>query len=231
MKCDEIPLPELMRGDPLPEETAARVQAHIESCTRCQERARVMAIFETSRPTVVAAAPPRFGWFAVAASVLLVCALVILLQNFGPDAPGRRAAGFATDRPYPHVGLTVRGDDRNLQEKSRLEAFSAYERGDYAQAVRTFTNLEMTPEIRFYLGVSLYLSKDPEAAVPYLADASKTEPWHAPAQWYLANALLEQEDIEGARKHLENLVREDGEFKDRARSLLKNLEGMTGGEP
>ncbi len=226
MKCDDVPLPELIRGE-LPEEAVSAVQAHIATCRKCRERARVMALLETSGSSEAMPIRRRFRALSLAAAVVLAGALLVLWRNADVDkTESNLAASWATDQAYPYVGLTTRGDE-DSRDRGRREAFSAYQRGDYAAAARRFARLGSDPEASFYLGVSLYLSDEPHAASRYLSEAAKTESWRDPARWYLANALLKQGDVTAAGKQLAELEQVGGEFGEQARRLLDKLKAVS----
>lgn len=231
MKCEQIPLPELIRGE-LHGESAAQVEAHIESCPRCRERARIMALFEVSEQSASVPRRPLRRAMALAATVLLTAILLVLaLQHSGPD-PLRNdpAASWATDHPYPFVGLRVR-ESPSLPSEERRRAFAAYVQGDYETAVQHFMQVAIDPEIALYLGVSLYLTDNPHAATPYLREAAGSESWRQPGQWYLANALLKNGKIGPAREQLELLVRQKGEFEGQAQRLLEQLGTLSERDP
>ena len=63
MKCNEIPLPELIRGE-LPESAVAAIQVHLDGCRLCRERVRVMAALETAGTMSIR---PGRSWMRVAA--------------------------------------------------------------------------------------------------------------------------------------------------------------------
>lgn len=226
MKCDDVPLPELIRGE-LPEEAASAVQAHVATCRRCRERARIMALLEASDSSAAKPTRRRLCALALAAAIVLAGALAVLWRNLevGETAP-KLVTAWATDQAYPYVGLMTRGSESS-RGQDRLEAFSAYQRGDYAAAARRFARLESDPEISFYLGVSLYLSDETEAAFHYLSDAAKTESWRGPARWYLANALLKHGDVAAAGKQLARLEQSGGAFEEQARELLGKLNAIS----
>ncbi len=231
MKCEQIPLPELIRGE-LREESAAQVEAHIESCPRCRERARIMAVFEVSdRPASGPRLPLRRA-LALAASVFLTAVLLVLaLQHSGLDAlHNDPPASWATDHPYPFVGLSVR-ESPSLPSEERRRAFASYVQGDYEAAVQHFMRVPIDPEIALYLGVSLYLTDNPNAATPYLREAAASESWRRPGQWYLANALLKDGKIGPAREQLELIVRQRGEFEIQSRRLLEQLGALSERDP
>ncbi len=230
MKCADIPLPELVRGD-LPEDTASLVRAHLASCSRCRERARIMAVLEVSETARVTSTRRRVRPLAVAASVILAGILILLLRHLevGQTSPNL-AASWATDEAYPYVGLTVRSSE-NGSDQERSQAFSAYQHGEYAAAARDLMRLESDPEVTFYLGVSLYLSGETEAASHYLSEAAQTEGWQEPARWYLANALLRDGQVSAARQTLTELTGEHGEFQRQAGELLQKLATVSDRSP
>ncbi|MFZ0428132.1 MAG: hypothetical protein WAO20_08435 [Acidobacteriota bacterium] len=225
MKCNEIPLPELIRGE-LPESAVAAIQVHLDGCRLCRERARVMAALETAGAMPIR---PGRSWMrvaAVAALLLLALSLAALLRSGStiPSASGR-AAGWATGRAYPFIGLSVRGALRT-SDHDRMEAFAAYRRGDYRAAARWFARSEGDGESDFYLGVSLYLLDEPEAALTPLIEAAETQKWREAALWYRANALLKLDRLPEARRQLETVAQEGGEFAEEAEDLLRRLDTL-----
>lgn len=222
MNCDEVLLPELIRGE-LSEELAESVTHHLETCSSCRERARIMALLETEAGIGQRPARRRLRSLALAAAVAIAACLGLLFHWTERDRPTVDwATELATHEPYPFIGLTVRGSNP-ASETDRHAAFTAYRQRKYETAARLFRQLVPDAEVSFYLGVSLYLAGEPEPACVHLREAAKTSGWRTPARWYLANALLARRDVDSAKRILTGLEVEPGEFQEKARLLLDQL--------
>jgi len=223
MKCDEIPLLELIRGE-LDRKTAATITPHLESCRTCRERAAVMAVLET-RPEIVR---PSRRWrsFYLVAAVLTLAVLGGGLA-FWITANGGGGGGgslLATNQPYPLVPLVTRGAREPSTDEARERAYQEYRAGHFEAAARLLRRLPLGADTEFYLGVSLYLAGDPLEARDHLAAAERlSERWREPAGWYLANVDLKLNRIETAKAAFEEIRKRGGEFSVESARILERL--------
>lgn len=105
---------------------------------------------------------------------------------------------------------------------------SAYDAGRYAEAARaldTYTNQRTDNAARVYLGVSLLLSGQADAAVAPLSDAalSPEPPVQEAALWYLALTYLEINNPRAAKQTLDRIP-DGGLFGDQARQLKTKID-------
>jgi hypothetical protein len=129
-------------------------------------------------------------------------------------------------QPYPNVASSVRGE---LSEEKLRDAMQQYDAGDFKAALKLLQGILVAePDnatAQFYAGVSHLKLKDAEKAltslqkVSTLGDAKFSEP----AEWYLALAFLQQNDLEKTRARLEAIIATDHLYKEQALKLLERL--------
>jgi|GEM_PF-6794858 len=119
------------------------------------------------------------------------------------------------------------------------EAFDGYARNNYAPLDKL--NLQELPDTRgsddaenkksilllgnFYKGAAALERKKTTAAIEYFTwviNHSKGTAWQEKAQWYLAMAFLQKNDISLAQKELEKLT-EPGKYRLEAKQILKTI--------
>jgi hypothetical protein len=226
MKCDEIPLLELIRGE-LDRKTASRITSHLEACRTCRERAAVMAVLET-RPEIERLSGRWHSFYLVAA----VLALAVLGGGLafwvtGYVGGASDADSLATTQAYPLVPLVTRGEPGPSNLESREKAYDEYRAGHYEAAAHLLRRLPLGADSEFYLGVSLYLAGDPLEAREHLAAAERlSERWREPAGWYLANVDLKLNRIEAAKEAFEEIRKRGGEFSIESARILERLRNV-----
>jgi thioredoxin-like negative regulator of GroEL len=110
-----------------------------------------------------------------------------------------------------------------------LAAMKAYEKQDYSMAETLFNQLlsaNDNPEIRFYLAIAqLETAKTNEALnnLQLLYAQPETYRYYEPTRWYLALAHLKLHQKDEAGKYLEELVKLEGEYWDKAKELLARI--------
>lgn len=144
------------------------------------------------------------------AAVVLPLFFVGLLYYFLSKDPINSPA-FAIDinfEPYPTAAF-----QREMSKETAFrfkETFIAYEKGDYKSAVSLFQKEMPYDEenifLELYYGISLVGAKQNHTAIPILEQIIATTPnaiVKEKAQWYLALAFLQENDMESAKPLLE----------------------------
>lgn len=137
---------------------------------------------------------------------------------------------LARVEPPPYAPLVVRGGA--VADTAFARAMEKYVRGDYAGAAQGLrAAAEEDPgsaELLFYLGVSELLAGRPQVAIGALRLAGAGDPAFSEASlYYIAKAHLARGNVEAARNALKAVVKGDGDHKERAQQLLRQL----GAEP
>lgn len=167
---------------------------------------------------------PLFNYknFAIAASIALLMGWFGYNSFFGTDYSNIYDTNFST---YPNTVYTItRGDIENTLER---EAFVAYESRNYKTAIEKLDAipLEETKDyFNFYKGQAyLNLEDLVNAETFFTLVVQDNKSFVAESTWYLALISLKEENITEAKKHLENLVANYDYNKEKAQSLLKEL--------
>ena len=175
------------------------------------------------------------------------------MAGSGDSSPAPRASGGAAlpaaprTEPVLHAELLTRlaraepprYSPRVLRGTATDEATSAfrlgmkpYAAGDFIAAVphlRTAARLDPSrPDFVFFLAASELLSGDASAAVgdfERAIDMGET-PYREEAHFYLAKALLARGDVARARRELMAVVGLQGELRDDADAILRQLESV-----
>ena len=165
----------------------------------------------------------RIKWL-VAASILFICGITYFFTaNQESSSQDLFVQNF---KPYRNVvNPIVRGEDTQSIEN---KAFSAYQTGDYEDAIFLFTKLYISDEqsyFLFYKANALIQLNRAEEAIPLLQQYAKTlDSLSDKSFWYLAMAYLQLDDKENAKKML-NLNIEKNKYKVKeAKKLLKKLD-------
>ncbi len=217
MNCEGYPLFRFSRGELNPA-GARRTAEHVAECDTCSQRLQVMVALQEYHLENGLRRRRRRRWWLVAAAVLALAVVTVFVQqSLRQDGPPKPSV-IAVKIPYPLVLLNNRSD----AETDRRSAYQAYLAGDYSRAeilLRRSTH-EMDLLLR---GVSLYMLERWEEAVSVLRGVSHESAWRQPALWYEANALIRLGQWEEARRILQALAGEDGEYTDRATALVEQL--------
>lgn len=164
----------------------------------------------------------RRNMAAIAAGFALAvaAAIFLLMPAESPSSAELFAANF---EPYPNIAVDLtRGSEPSPEEI----AFTAYENGDYLQAVDMIEALTDQPANRFYLAQAQLAQNEYTAAQKLLLPlASQVDfPLAQEANWYLALADLGLERNTEATQRLTSIVAtEDHPFREKARALLESL--------
>ncbi len=169
-------------------------------------------------------------WLAAATVIILLGIGSLIYNSFGNDDPKNLYAEYF--EPYRNIVHPVeRGEnDGSIETK----AFQAYENGDFYKAINLFNSVESLEEddnyIDFYKGISyLALNKNKEAIEILLPIATEIEKGDydlsQKANWYLALAYLNANEIEKAKSQL-YMISHDNAFtfkKEEASDILEKL--------
>jgi len=223
--CDQVPLIEFLKAELDANETE-EVLRHVENCDNCRERVQVMAAIAASYPEREVEKPHRKSsrnlWLIAAGIMAALLAPVLYMQMSSAEI-GR----LATSEKYPaSFPLVTRGGvELSVGEQVRQDAFEAYRKGDFELSAALFRLLPPQADNLFYLGVSQYLSGDPDQALDSLKRAADLDrKWDQPACWYRASAYLKTGQKKEAQEALRKLLKGDGEYRKKAEELLGKLE-------
>ncbi|MGH7598248.1 MAG: tetratricopeptide repeat protein [bacterium] len=127
---------------------------------------------------------------------------------------------------YPNVAPSVRGE---LTEGKLQNAMQQYDAGNFKAALKLLQEiLAAEPDnaaANFYAGVAYLKVEDSERAVTGLQKViTLNDPkFSEPAEWYLALAFLQQDDLEKTRAMLEAIIATEHLYKEQAAKLLERL--------
>lgn len=144
----------------------------------------------------------RRWWAAAAAVLLLVIATWSFLKTQTVDNQELFAAHF---EPFDNIVVPVeRGNADNLSKAQT--AFTAYENGNYAEAIAAFESLPDSlaglPVYQFYGAIARLQIGDGENVTQTLQNLSDSASFQfqKPAAWYLGLAYLQSDNADAARK-------------------------------
>lgn len=128
--------------------------------------------------------------------------------------------------PYRNVIEPIERGTTEQNEKTM--AFTAYEKGNYDEAVRLFTNLYTStkePYYLFYKANALLKLDRAYEALPLLKEHLKTKDSLADkTPWYMALAYLKLEDKANAKRLLQQVITEEKFNSKEAKKLLKEFD-------
>ncbi|MGB3851765.1 MAG: tetratricopeptide repeat protein [Tunicatimonas sp.] len=165
-------------------------------------------------------------WVAVAASLLTVLMLGYLF--FIPPSASPQELYVAYHEPFPNLINPAQRSVEVVEETVLEQAVRAYDAQQYDQALALFAQSDAlnTPGYTFYYAASYLESDQPERAIPLFERMIKEETslFYEPSQWYLALAYLKVNQPEAARPYLQSLAEQEGDYTEKAASLLDELE-------
>ena len=170
-------------------------------------------------------------WLAAASVIVLLGIGTLIFNSYSSEKPDKLYAEYF--EPYRNIIRPVeRGEDDGSIE---TKAFQAYENGKFYKAINLFNSVESFEEdnndyIDFYKGISfMALDKYKEAIEVLLPIATEVEKGDydisQKANWYLALAYLNSNEIEKARSQF-YMIAHDEAFtfkKDEAQEILEKL--------
>jgi hypothetical protein len=208
----------------------SRISPRVEAVRPAKSRSRRLLLAWAAAPVAAAAAflvlfvsPPKTP-------------LVMLVPPAPPAAPSVDLAMLARFEPPPvelplEDLLVTRGAGVPGIPPGLTAAFQVYQKGDFAGAAQRFAALERQGiaryEVFLYQGVSLLAAGRPAEAVPALRRASGAAAGERrpQAQWYLAVALLRQNEVTAAREQLQSVCESGHAQAAEACGVLRGIAG------
>lgn len=163
-------------------------------------------------------------WVAIAASLL---AVLLLGYLFVPSVSSPEELYVAYYQPFPNLINPAQRSTKVKEETVLGQAVRAYDEQQYDQALTLFeqAGAQSAPGYTFYYAASYLGRGQPEPAIPLLERVVQGETglFYEPGLWYLALAHLKTDDSAAARRYLQTLAEQPGDYSDEARVLLKEL--------
>jgi len=250
MKCADVNLPDFLNGN-LDAPDMERTLQHLEECPACQAAFQQMLALRVQAPEIERSLSADFydfprpaaatgGWWwrlgAVAAAlVALVGGLLVILTLLRQD-PAVQLAEVLESRAYEYVPPVTRGPDEAPPDPAREQIMGFYLAGRYPEFLRAAESwLEAHPadeRLLFFSGVAAYQLGRYDEAESWLARALEMDPYRRPEViWYLANALLRQQQTTQGRRFLKELAPLKHPYGRRAQevlAVLDRLDAVTG---
>lgn len=179
-----------------------------------------------NKPTAKISFTGRMIWQYSAAAAVIAVVAIVGLWFYSPHETSEDLFQ-AYFKPYANVFEPgVRSLD-SLNTTPRLEAFQAYEQGDYEKAATLFTALNKQkpePGILLLLGNSnLKLGNIDEAENNFITLSKDFDELDLQAKWYLSLCYLKKGDKERARQILNELGGTEVSYAEKAKELLKKV--------
>lgn len=161
--------------------------------------------------------------WSIAASVLVLFGLsyfVLFQENVSNEEL------FAQNfEPYRNVIQPIeRGD---VLKDLKTQAFAAYEKGNYKNAISLFSELQKTQTNLYYIFYKansyLALENTSEAIALLQKYITLNGKFTEKAQWYLALAYLKVDNVSEAKKILQNIEEEKSYNYEKASQILQNI--------
>lgn len=212
------------------------VLAHVETCAECSRELDFLAdtLVAAEKRAATSSAPIQFSrsksWrkrvapLAIAAGFIAALAMLagaVFFHWFGTDY------ARLADRSVPRwMSAETRGPDEALARELET-AMKPYSEGNFAAAIDALTRfLDAHPghgPALFYRGIAHIEARDHGAALRDLEEVAQNAKGflREHARWRIANLLLADGDVAGARARLREMV--EGEFALNARELLERL--------
>jgi tetratricopeptide (TPR) repeat protein len=220
MQCEEIDLQGFLESELDPSQTSSVAQ-HLDDCVDCQERLRLLLDMRAHRKELRTVEPftRRTYIWPIAAGLLFVVLIGYWMLFIPTDVTKLAASG-----PYPVIAPELRSSHTS---EDFLTAARAYAQNDWNLAEREFRRyLTQHPgdyEASFFLANVLYAENRLDESERILAELARRNSRDNRVQWYLANLRLRQGDIARAKKYLQIVANNSGEFHQEAISLLRKL--------
>ncbi len=160
-------------------------------------------------------------WLAASALILLTAVSLLLLTGRNDADYGELYAQYYSPPP-----ADVLRNSNYPAEDPYNQAMQAYREGDYPAAFRLFNSIPgegFINRLYLYRGVTaMELGKYPLAIEQFNKLESDLMLQHE-GMWYKSLCYLGMKDIKATRNALNEIIRTDGFYKDRAASLLRKL--------
>jgi len=163
----------------------------------------------------------HFKLWKIAASLLVLFGLsyFVLFQN-NVSNEELFAQNF---EPYRNVILPIERGDVSTDLKT--QAFTAYEKGNYKNAISLFSKLQETQTNLYYVfyKANSYLAlENTKEAIPLLQKyIASNGTFTEKAKWYLALAYLKNNNIKEAKEILQNIEKEKSYHYEKASQILQ----------
>lgn len=173
------------------------------------------APLRTSRTRVIT-------WIALAASVLIVVAMIFLLPARQPEHIRLYSEYYTPDPGLP----TLMGEAE--RDYVFMQGMVAFKSGDFADALSQWQSLSAGERYRdtlpFYTGLAHMGLDEFDAARQHLERTSPDGAFAEKRQWYLALILIHEEELDAARALLRTLSDRPGRFQAQAGELLRRMQ-------
>lgn len=165
---------------------------------------------------------------SIAASLLIVATVSYFAFSGGTGALTGEEIVANYYETYPNLGGPVRGEENIEITTLSARAYNAYDIQDYSTSAALFENLlatEKSVKNYFYSGIANFEAGNLDAAKNNLNTVmnSFTE-FKEQAQWFLAMTLFKEGSENEAIANVVNLSINGDVYKDRATSILKEME-------
>ncbi|MEL6140190.1 MAG: tetratricopeptide repeat protein [Bacteroidota bacterium] len=167
------------------------------------------------------------SWLAAAAAIALVITVGWFIFRSSDGQPNNAELFAANFVPYDNIAVPLtRGTDDPTPEEL---AYTAYENGNWRQAISLLEDLPESPANNFYLAQTALATGDYQQAKTLLESLVEPErffPLRAQAHWYLALTELALGNVDAARSILQLHSADwadDMPFKEQATELLEGL--------
>jgi len=168
----------------------------------------------------------KIGYYAAAAVVTILS--VIGIWTYTSSNSSEELFLTYYDKPYPNIFETTTRGSAPVPSSLRTDAFKAYDRKDFNEAARLFTELQKTekdPGMLMLLGNSnLMIGQIEEAKLNFTTLLNDFDDLDLPAKWYLSLCYLKSGDVENARKMLKELGETEVSYATKAKELLKEVD-------
>lgn len=226
--------------DELSESEVESFETHILDCGECAEELEKLAALGSElarrREQIEAQREPRkppvnLLWLALAAALTLAIGLLIVSQPWVK----KDLVALASIEPPQYRASQLRGSEDKADDWFRT-GMDRYLEANYEDAAANLRSaLELHPDrfdVAFYLGASELLTGKTESAVESLEKVigQGDTPYLEEALFLRAQAYLVLGDAERAAGDLRSILELDGDWGDRARVQLEQLEAWSKGE-
>ncbi len=167
------------------------------------------------------------GWkkWLVAASIAVLIG-VAGISYFKLDSPNYDKLYAENYEAYPNTEFNITRGENNPSPE--YHAFTAYESGNYKQAILLFSELKKSNAseyLDFYLAQSFLANENHEKALSLFEEIIRNqEAFSGESYWFAALAALKLNKKTSAQKHLRYLVSSGGYKSGQAQELLKKLD-------
>jgi|GEM_PF-4890036 len=163
-------------------------------------------------------------WLMMAASFLLLAAAFFTFRTMSSSSPSQLAGQYMEAYPNGYRPIT-RGQSNDAD--AEWYALTIYEAGQFEKAIPLFQDLpDQNSDIRLFTAVSAIETDDLVLAKKELTQIiSKKDRLLKPAQWYMSMVMLEEDNVDAAKKYLQTLADqpETASYRDKAMEILKEL--------